>query len=84
MQMIHCDGCKRTESSNIMEADRDIRPVSLSLSYGLRSWERPDEGSMFNGDICSTCLEGLLSKYFKVPSQIDLNIPAFMSRTPVA
>lgn len=81
MQLIHCDGCNKTEPVSTPDEDKDILPFSLTKTKSLRSWER--NTNQLEAELCSVCLKNMLFKYFCIPSdEEELDIPAFMSTVP--
>lgn len=81
MQQMHCDGCNRTEVLGTPKVDSIMMPVTLLLVVDGRSWAIETE--KFEADLCDRCRKKLLHTFFRIPADLDSELPAFLS-TPVS
>jgi hypothetical protein len=82
MRQMHCDGCNRSEPIGTPKSDSIMQMVTLTLVSDGRSWA-VDQEEKYEADLCDRCRKKLLHTFFRVPADIDNELPAFLS-TPVS
>ena len=82
MRQMHCDGCGRSEVLGTPKSDSIMQTVTLMLVSDGRSWA-VDQEEKFEADLCDRCRVKLLHTFFRVPADIDDELPKFLS-TPVS
>ena len=82
MRQMHCDGCNRAEVLDTPKSDSIMQTVTLMLVSDGRSWA-VDQEEKFDADLCDRCRTKLLHTFFRVPADIDDELPKFLS-TPVS
>ena len=79
MRLTHCDGCNRTEPVGLPKNDRIMMPVTLLLVSDGRSWAA-DQEEKFEAELCDRCRKKLLHTFFRIPAELDDELPPFMSQ----
>ena len=59
-----------------------MKPVTLFLISDGRSWAA-DQEEKYEADLCDRCRTKLLHTFFRIPADIDAELPTFLS-TPVS
>jgi hypothetical protein len=75
MKKIHCDGCPFVEPENAPKDKRQIGRVKLMIIEDPRF---PEGATHYEADLCKTCKGQVLHKYFDIPAQGKLELPAFI------
>ncbi len=79
MRQTHCDGCGRTEPIDTPKGDSIMKPVVVMIVEDGRSWA-VDQAERYEADLCDRCRPKLLGTFFRIPSDVDHELPPFMSR----
>ena len=82
MRQMHCDGCNRSEPIDTPKSDSIMKPVTLFLISDGRSWAA-DQEEKYEADLCDRCRTKLLHTFFRIPADIDAELPTFLS-TPIS
>ena len=82
MRQTHCDGCGRTEPQDTPKSDSIMKKVVVMVVEDDRSWAVNQE-QRIEADLCDRCRPQMLNTFFRVPGDIDYELPHWMS-TPVS
>jgi hypothetical protein len=78
MQLVHCDGCGRSEEVGIPRDESVMEHTAVMIAADPRSWV-DNKSNTFEADLCDRCRVKLLHTFFKVPSDTDPELPSFLS-----
>lgn len=79
MRQVHCDGCGRTEPIDTPKSDSIMKKVAVMIVEDGRSWAI-DQANKFEADLCDRCRPQMLHTFFRVPSDVDFELPDWMSK----
>lgn len=79
MRQVHCDGCGRTEPIDTPKSDSIMKKVAVMIVEDGRSWV-VDPENKFEADLCDRCRHQMLHTFFRVPSDVDFELPDWMSK----
>lgn len=77
MQSVICDGCGKHENVKVVEKNRDIQPVKLIVVLETRE-SVPNGNERREADLCSSCRDEVVKKYFREKDAAVLEIPSFL------
>ncbi len=77
MQSVICDGCGKHENVKIVEKNRDIKSVKLSVVLDTRE-SVPNGNERYEADLCTQCRDEIAQKYFREKDGSVLEIPSFL------
>jgi hypothetical protein len=80
MRQVHCDGCNRTEPFDTPKSDSIMKKVVVMIVEDDRSWAI-DQADKLEADLCDRCRPQMLSTFFRMPSDVDYELPHWMSKS---
>jgi hypothetical protein len=85
MRHVVCDGCGRSEASDLPDKQAQIRQVEILMQADKRNY--PENKEKHQADLCPQCRDFILQKFFRsqvegewvIKDSFDHELPEFMN-----